>query len=35
MNFPAQRRVFENMSLQPLYKRPPPIWLSPAFLGTQ
>lgn len=25
--------MFENMSLQSLYKRPPPIWLSPAFLG--
>ncbi len=25
--------MFENMSLQTLYKRPPPIWLHPTFLG--
>eukprot|EP01087_Luapelamoeba_hula_P004848 TRINITY_DN1482_c0_g1_i1.p1 TRINITY_DN1482_c0_g1~~TRINITY_DN1482_c0_g1_i1.p1 ORF type:complete len:4317 (-),score=602.49 TRINITY_DN1482_c0_g1_i1:51-13001(-) len=28
-----ERRKFENLSLQSLYKRPPPVWIHPAFLG--
>jgi hypothetical protein len=30
----AEQKMFEHMSLQSLYKRPPPIWIHPAFLGT-
>ncbi|KAL6068400.1 Component of oligomeric Golgi complex 3 [Balamuthia mandrillaris] len=28
-----EQRKFEHLSLQSLYKRPPPVWIHPAFLG--
>lgn len=28
-----EEKMFENMSLQSLYKRPPPVWIHPVFLG--
>ena len=28
-----EKKMYESLSLQPLYKRPPPVWLHPAFIA--